>query len=93
MDKEKCKLCLYIAGKTATTEKAIANLEKICSEQLSGEYAIEIIDLRENPQLAQQEQIIAVPTLIKKVPPSLHRLIGDLSNTEKVLVGLNIVSA
>jgi circadian clock protein KaiB len=69
---------------------AIANIKKICEEHLQGCYELEVIDLYQQPQLALGEQIIAVPTLIRKLPPPLRRIIGDLSNTERVLVGLNI---
>ena len=88
---EKYKLCLYIAGKTQKAERAIANLQKICEEELNDQYTIEIIDLREKPHLAEGAQIIAVPTLIKKLPAPLRILVGDLSDKTKVLVGLNIV--
>lgn len=91
MNKEKYKLCLYIAGKTQKAERAIKNLKKICDDKLPGQYTVEIIDLLEHPHLAEGEQIIAVPTLIKKLPSPLRTLVGDLSDTAKVLVGLNIV--
>jgi circadian clock protein KaiB len=91
MKKEKYKLCIYIAGKTQKAERAIANLQKICEEELKDQYTIEIIDLREQPHLAEGEQIIAVPTLIKELPAPLRILVGDLSDKAKVLVGLNIV--
>jgi circadian clock protein KaiB len=91
MNKEKYKLCLYIAGKTQKAERAIKNLKKICDDELPGQYTVEIIDLLEHPHLAEGEQIIAVPTLIKKLPSPLRTLVGDLSDTAKVLVGLNIV--
>jgi circadian clock protein KaiB len=86
------KLCLYIAGHTAKAQRAIANLQKIAAEELQGKYTIEIIDLLEHPQLAEGEQIIAVPTLIKKLPAPLRILVGNLSDKVKVLVGLNIIS-
>lgn len=91
MSTEKYKLCLYIAGKTQKAVRAIANLNKICHEDLAGIYTIQVIDLREHPSLAEGEQIIAVPTLIRKLPDPLRVLVGDLSDTAKVLVGLNIV--
>ncbi|MGZ5610257.1 MAG: circadian clock KaiB family protein [Methylobacter sp.] len=81
---------LYIAGKTPRSESAIQNLRKICEENLDEKYEIEIIDILERPQLAEDERILATPTLIKSLPPPLRRLIGDLSETEKVLVGLDI---
>lgn len=83
-------LRLYIAGKTPRAIKAFQNLQKICEEHLAGRYSIEIIDLLENPTLASGDQIIAVPTLVRKLPPPLKKIIGDLSDTEKVLVGLDI---
>jgi circadian clock protein KaiB len=93
MKKEKYKLCLYIAGKTQKAERAMANLKKICEEELADEYTVEIVDLLEHPHLAEGEQIIAVPTLIKRLPAPLRMLVGDLSDKAKVLVGLNIVPA
>jgi circadian clock protein KaiB len=83
-------LRLYIAGQTPKSLTAINNLKKICEEHLQGKYQIEIIDLVEHPHLARQEQILAVPTLIRKLPPPIKQIIGDLSNTEKVLIGLSI---
>jgi len=91
MEKEHYKLCLYIAGNTQKAERAIANLKKIAAAELNGKFTIEIIDLLEHPQLAAGEQIIAVPTLIKKLPAPLRVIVGDLSDKAKVLVGLNIV--
>jgi circadian clock protein KaiB len=93
MKKEKYKLCLYIAGKTQKAERAIVNLKKFCEEELADQYTVEIIDLLEHPHLAEGEQIIAVPTLIKKLPDPIRFLVGDLSDKAKVLVGLNIVPA
>jgi circadian clock protein KaiB len=84
-------LRLYIAGQTPKSVKAITNLKKICEENLQGRYELEVIDLYQSPQLARGEQIIAVPTLIKKLPPPLRRIIGDMSNTERVLVGLDLL--
>src|ERR1035437_115606 len=83
-------LRLYVAGQTPNSTAAIANLKLICEEHLQGRYELEVIDLYQQPQLAQGEQIVAVPTLIRKVPEPLRRIIGDLSNTERVLVGLDI---
>ncbi|HVS92729.1 MAG TPA: circadian clock KaiB family protein [Mucilaginibacter sp.] len=91
MPTEKYKLFLYIAGKTQKAEAAIANLNRICEKDFAGIYTVEVIDLREHPSLAEGEQIIAVPTLIRKLPDPLRILVGDLSDTAKVLVGLNIV--
>jgi circadian clock protein KaiB len=83
-------LRLYVAGQTPKSLTAFANLKKICEDHLKGEYELEVIDLMLNPKLATGDQIIAIPTLIKKLPPPLRRLIGDLSNTENVLVGLDL---
>ena len=85
------KLRLYIAGQTPRAMTAFANLQRICEEHLKGKYQIEIVDLMENPQLAKGDQILAVPTLVRKLPEPLKKIIGDLSNTEKVLVGLDII--
>lgn len=85
------ELKLYIAGKTVKSETALRNLKKYCDEYLEGKYKIEVIDLLIKPQLAEGDQIFAVPTLVKKVPEPIRKIIGDLSNKEKVLVGLNIV--
>ncbi len=90
---EKYTLKLYVAGQTPKSLAAFANLKKICEEHLEGRYTIEVIDLVENPSLAQGEQIIAVPTLVRRLPPPLKKIIGDLSDTERVLVGLNIEPA
>ena len=83
-------LKLYVAGLSQKSATAIANINKICEENLLGCYQLDVIDLYQQPQLAQGEQIIALPTLIRKLPPPLRRVIGDLSNTERVLVGLDI---
>jgi len=84
------RLKLYIAGLSPKSAVAIANLNKICEEHLPGRYHLDVIDLYQQPQRAEGEQIIAIPTLIKQRPPPLRRIIGDLSNTERVLVGLDI---
>jgi len=83
-------LRLYVAGQTPKSVLAIANIKRICEENLQGQYELEVIDLYQQPQLAQGEQIVAVPTLIRKLPPPLHRIIGDMSDTERVLVGLDL---
>jgi circadian clock protein KaiB len=83
-------LRLYIAGQTPKSIDAITNIKKICEENLKGDYMLEVIDLYQQPQLAQGEQIIALPTLIKKLPLPLRRIIGDMSNSERVLVGLDL---
>ena len=87
---DKWELRLYVAGQTPKSIAAFANLKKICEEHLAGKYRIEVIDLLENPQLAKGDQILAIPTLVRKLPPPLKKIIGDLSNEERVLVGLNL---
>jgi circadian clock protein KaiB len=84
------QLRLYVAGQTPKSLRAFANLRQICEEHLAGKYQIEIVDLMENPQLAQSDQIIALPTLVRQLPPPMRKIIGDLSNTERVLVGLDL---
>ena len=84
------ELRLYVAGKTSKSVIALENLKKICEEHLQGKYSIEVVDLLERPQLAEGDQILAIPTLVKKVPEPVRKIIGDLSNVEKVLVGLDI---
>jgi len=84
------ELRLYIAGQTPKSVLAIENINKYCKEYLQGQYSIEVIDLLKNPQLAEGDQIFAIPTLVRKVPQPLRKIIGDLSNKERVLVGLNI---
>lgn len=86
----KWQLRLYIAGQTPKSVRAFANLKQFCEEHLAGEYTIEVVDLLESPQLAEGDQIVAVPTLVRKLPPPLKRVIGDLSNQEKILVGLDL---
>jgi circadian clock protein KaiB len=83
-------LRLYVAGQTPKSMAAIANLKKICEQHLSGRYDVELIALLINPALAQRHQIVAIPTLIRQLPEPLKRIIGDLSNSEKVLIGLDI---
>ena len=83
-------LRLYIAGHTGKSLTAVANLKRVCEEHLAGRYEIEVIDLLVNPRLAAGDQILAIPTLVRRLPAPLKRIIGDLSNTEKVLVGLDI---
>jgi circadian clock protein KaiB len=87
---EKYLLRLYIAGSTIQSKRAIENIKKICEEHLKGRYELEVIDLYQRPSLAQDEQIIAAPTLIKKLPLPLRRIIGNLSDTKRVLVGLDL---
>lgn len=88
--KEFWELRLYIAGQTPNSILALNNITKYCKEHLAGRYTIEIVDLLKNPQLAEGDQIFAIPTLVRKFPEPLRKIIGDLSNEEKVLVGLNI---
>jgi circadian clock protein KaiB len=85
-------LRLYVAGQTQKSITAFANLNKICEDHLAGQYRIEVIDLLKNPQLAKGDQIIAIPTLVRKLPEPIKKIIGDLANTERVLVGLDIRS-
>lgn len=84
-------LRLYVAGQTPKALTALKNLEKICEEQLKGKYSIEVIDLLKNPQLGADDQIFALPTLVRKLPVPVRKIIGDLSNTERVLVGLDLL--
>lgn len=92
MAKEKTwQLRLYVAGETPRSLTALRNLKMYCERHLKGQYEIEVIDLLVKPQLAEGDQIFAIPTLVRKVPEPIRKIIGDLSNEEKVLVGLNIV--
>ena len=84
------QLRLYVAGQTPKSLTAFANLKRICEEYLEGKYRIEVIDLMVNPQLAKGDQILALPTLVRRLPDPMKKIIGDLSNTERVLVGLDI---
>jgi circadian clock protein KaiB len=83
-------LRLYIAGRTPKCVAAFSNLQKLCEEHLAGQYRLEVIDLLENAQLAKGDQILAIPTLVRKLPEPIRTIIGDLSNTERVLVGLDL---
>ena len=83
-------LKLYVAGQTAKAIAAFANLKAICEEQLKERYEMEVIDLLENPKLARENQIVALPTLVRRLPPPLRKIIGDLSDTERVLIGHNL---
>ena len=82
------ELRLYIAGQTRKSIAALANLRRICDEHLAGQYRVEVVDLIENPQQAQYDQIFAIPTLVRRLPEPIRRIIGDLSNSERVLIGL-----
>ncbi|MGI0481141.1 circadian clock KaiB family protein [Geminocystis sp. CENA526] len=85
-------LRLYITGNSLNSQRAIANLLKLCKEELNNQYKVEIIDVLEEPQRAEKEKILVTPTLIKQLPPPLQRIIGDLSNREKVICGLDVIS-
>jgi circadian clock protein KaiB len=85
-------LRLYVAGQTPKSMVAFANLKKICEEHLAGRYQIEVIDLLENPKLARGDQILAIPTLVRKLPEPVRKIIGDLSNTERLLIGLDLLA-
>ena len=84
------ELRLYIAGQTPKSVLALKNITRYCEEHIEGKYAIEVVDLLKNPQLAEGDQIFAIPTLVRRLPEPMRKIIGDLSNEEKVLVGLNI---
>ena len=84
------ELRLYVAGQTARSLLAFANLKRICEEHVAGKYDIEVIDLLKNPQLAEGDQILAIPTLVRKLPQPVRKIIGDLSNTDRVLIGLDL---
>lgn len=88
--KAKYTLRLYITGLTPRSTRAIANLNAICEQHLNGRYELEVIDVNQQPEMAQRDQIVAVPTLIKQLPLPMHRIIGDLSDTDRVLVGLRL---
>jgi circadian clock protein KaiB len=89
-DAERWELRLYVAGETPRSVAALANLRRICETHLAGKYSIDVVDLLERPQLARGEQIIAIPTLERRLPEPVRKIIGDLSNTERVLIGLDI---
>ncbi|HEV3009318.1 MAG TPA: circadian clock KaiB family protein [Burkholderiales bacterium] len=87
---EKWNLRLYTAGQSPKSLAALANLKRVCEEHLAGRYSIEVVDLLKNPRLAKDDQIVAIPTLVRKLPEPLRRLVGDLSDTERTLVGLQL---
>lgn len=89
-DVHPAKLVLYVAGETPKSLAAIRNLEKICAEHLAGTYKIEVVDLKKSPQLAREHGIVAIPTLVKELPVPIRKIIGDLSDTQKVLVHLSV---
>src|SRR6186713_5104 len=90
MSEETFDLRLYVAGQTPKAVRAFANLRRICEEHLAGRYSIEVVDLLENPQLGRGDQILALPTLVRRLPEPMKKIIGDLSDTERVLVGLDL---
>jgi circadian clock protein KaiB len=87
---EKWELRLYTAGQSPKSLAALANLKRVCDDHLAGRYTIEVVDLLKNPRLAKDDQIVAIPTLVRKLPEPLRRLVGDLSDTERTLVGLQL---
>jgi circadian clock protein KaiB len=87
---DKYMLTLYVTGQTARSQQAIANLQRICDEDLGGRYEMRVVDVLEHPQLAEDQKILATPTVVKELPPPLRRLIGDLSNKDQVLLGLDV---
>ena len=87
---DKWELRLYTAGQTPKSLAALSNLKKLCDEHLAGRYSIEIVDLLQNPRLAKDDQIVAIPTLVRKLPEPMRKIIGDLSDTERALVGLQL---
>ena len=89
-DPEKWELRLYVAGKTPKSLAAIANLQRLCDQHLAGKYTIEVVDLIAHPHLAKGDEILAIPTLVRKLPEPIRRVIGDLSNIERALVGLQV---
>jgi circadian clock protein KaiB len=91
-DLNRWELRLYVAGKTAKSVAALENLKKICEQHLPGQYQIEVVDLLVHPQLAKGDQIVAIPTLVRKLPQPIRKVIGDLSNTDRALVGLQLRS-
>lgn len=85
------RLRLYVAGQTPKSITALANLKRLCESHLTGRYRIEIVDLVKRPQLARRDEIVVIPTLVRQLPPPLRKIIGDLSNHQKVLVGLDVL--
>ena len=85
------RLSLYVAGQTPKSITALANLKRLCEDQLAGRYKIEVVDLMKQPNLARRDDVIVVPTLVRQLPPPIRKIIGDLSHTERVLVGLNLL--
>lgn len=93
IEEETWELRLYVAGQTPKSVAALANLRRYCEEHLKGRYTLEVIDLQANPELAEGDQILAIPTLVRKVPEPIRKIIGDLSNEARVLVGLDVRAA
>ena len=91
VDTEPYELRLYVAGQSPKSLAAFANLQRLCEEHLPGRYRIEVIDLLEHPQLAEGDQIVAIPTLVRRLPEPIKKIIGDLSNSERTIVGLNLL--
>ena len=89
-DDQLWELRLYVAGQSSKSLTAFANLRRVCEEYLPGKYSIEVVDLLENPQLAEGDQIVAIPTLVRKLPAPIRKIVGDLSNIERTLVGLQL---
>lgn len=87
------RLRLYVAGQTPSSVRALSNLKRICDGHIAGEYEIEVVDLLQNPKLAAGDQILAIPTLVRRLPPPMRKIIGDLSDAERVLVGLDLRDA
>jgi circadian clock protein KaiB len=90
--KQKYFLCLYVTGMTSKSTRAVENIKKVCDQYLAGRYELKVVDIYQQPMLAKREHIVAVPTLIKKLPIPLRRLIGDLADTEQVLLGLDLTT-
>jgi len=90
---EQWRLRLYVTGQSPKCQQALANLRRACEEHLAGRYSIEIVDLMENPRLAAEDQILAVPTVVRKLPEPMRRIVGDLSDTERLLVGMQLLPA
>jgi len=89
--RQRWRLRLYVAGQTPKSITALANLKRLCDSHLAGRYSIEVVDLLEKPQLARRDDIVVIPTLVRQLPPPIRKIIGDLSNVERVLVGLDVV--
>jgi len=93
MTRDRFLLKLYVCGRTPRADRALADLERLCEVELAGRYGVEVIDVLEQPEAAERDKVLATPTVIKELPPPLRRVIGDLSDTQKVLVGLDLQPA